>query len=49
MSKVDVFSFSMTWDYIDFQTGHFADDEQFKVDSHSADFGQVKTYPTCSF
>ena len=26
----------------DFQTGYFADFEQFKIDSHFDDFGQVK-------
>ena len=27
---------------LDFQTGHFSDFEQFKVDSHSADLRQVE-------
>ena len=27
--------------YIDFQTSHFADYEQFKVDIYFADFGEV--------
>ena len=31
--------------YIDFQTGHFVDFKQFKVDIHFANFGQVKTDP----
>ena len=31
------------WRYVDFQTGHFVDFEQF--DSHIAVFGQVKIYP----
>ena len=34
---------------IDFQTGYFADLKQFKTDSHSANFGQVKIDPTYSF
>ena len=37
------------WIYIDFQTDHFADFEQFKIGSHFADFGQVKIEPTCLF
>ena len=40
MSKFDVSNFSMT-EYKDFQTGHFADSEQFKTDSHFMDLGQV--------
>ena len=28
--------------YIDFQTGHFANIEQFKIYSHFTDFGQFK-------
>ena len=35
--------------YIDFQTSHFADFEQFKVDIHFADFKQVKTDPFVLF
>ena len=35
--------------YIDFQTGHFADFEQFRVDIHFANFGQVKIDPICFF
>ena len=31
--------------YIDFQTSHFADFEQFTVDSYFANFGQVKIEP----
>ena len=31
------------WSYIDFQIGHFADFEEFKVDVYYANFGQVKT------
>ena len=34
--------------YIDFQTGYFADFEQFNIDIHSSNFGQVKTDPICS-
>ena len=32
----------------DFQTGKFADFEQFKIDSHFANFGQVQSDPSCS-
>ena len=32
-----------------FQTGHFADFEQFQIDSHLADFQQVKIDPTRFF
>ena len=35
--------------YIDFQTSHFADFEQFKVDIYFANFGQVKIHPLRSF
>ena len=36
----------MTGDiYIDFQTSHFAEFEQFKVDIYFANFGQVKIDP----
>ena len=38
MSKFDIYSFSVTGDNMDFQTGHFADSVQFKIDSHLADF-----------
>ena len=31
---------------MDSQIAHFADTEQFKIDSHFADFGQVKNDPT---
>ena len=31
----------------DFQTGKFADFEQFKIDSHFANFGQVQSDPNC--
>ena len=34
---------------LDFQTGHFVDFEQFKFDSHFANFGQGKIYPSCLF
>ena len=37
-----------TGDNIDFQTGQFVDFEQFKIDSHFSDFGQVKIDPTSS-
>ena len=46
LSKFDVSSFSMTRD---FQTGSFGDVEQFKIDNHSDDFGQVKIDHNCSF
>ena len=35
--------------YIGFQTGHFADFEQFKVNSHFAEFGQVEIDPYCLY
>ena len=35
--------------YIDFQTIHFADFEQFKVDIYFMNFGQVKIHPIRSF
>ena len=38
MSKFDVSRFSLTGD-IDFQTGHFSDFEQFKINIQSSDFG----------
>ena len=31
---------------MDSQIAHFADIEQFKIDSHFADFGQIKIDPT---
>ena len=34
------------WMYIDFQTSHFANFEQFKIDNNLADFGQVIVDPT---
>ena len=34
--------------YTDFQTGHFADFKQFKVDIDFVNFGQVKIDPICS-
>ena len=34
---------------MDFQTGHFAYFEQFKIDIHFANFGHVKIDPICSF
>ena len=48
MSKFDVSNFSMT-EYKDFQTGHFADSEQFKIDSHFVDFGQVNIDSICLY
>ena len=36
------------WGYIDFQTGYFADFEQFKVDIYFANFGQVRIDSICS-
>ena len=47
LSKFDVSSFSVTED-IDFQTGYFADFEQFKVDIYFANFGQVRIDPVFS-
>ena len=35
--------------YIDFQTSHFANFEQFKVDNYFTNFGQVKIQPIRSF
>ena len=35
--------------YIDFQTSHFADFEQFKVDIYLANFGPVKIDPIWLF
>ena len=37
------------WLEIDFQTGHFADFEHFKIDSSLTDFGKVNIDPTGSF
>ena len=37
------------WRYIDFQTGLFADFEQFKIDNNFANFGQVIFHPPCLF
>ena len=40
----------MTGDiYIDFQTSHFAEFEQFKVDIYFTNFGQVKIHSIQSF
>ena len=47
--KFNVSSFCMTGDIIDFQSAHFADIEQFKIDSHFADSGQIKIDSTCLF
>ena len=35
--------------HTDFQTSHFADFEQFKVDIYFTNFGQVKIHPIWSF
>ena len=37
------------WRYIDFQTGYFADFEQFKVDIYFGNSGQVTIDPIVSF
>ena len=37
------------WRYIDFQTSHFADFEQFKVDIYFTNFEQAKIDPIWSF
>ena len=37
------------WRHIDFQTSHFADFEQFKVDICFANFEQAKIDPIWSF
>ena len=34
---------------MDSQIAHFADMEQFKIDSHFADFEQIKIHPTRLF
>ena len=44
----DVSSFSVTGD-IDFETGHFASFEQFKIDLYFANFGQAKIDPFVVF
>ena len=36
------------WKYIDFQTGHFSNFGQFKIDSDIFDFGIFKINSTCS-
>ena len=46
LSKFDISGFSMAKD---FQTGKFADLEQFTIDSHFANFGQVQSDPNCSY
>ena len=35
--------------YIDFQTGHLVNFEQFKIDSHFDDFGLVIVEPLCLY
>ena len=42
MSEFDISSFSMTRDYINFQTDCFPNFEQFKTDSHFAYFQQIE-------
>ena len=42
LSEFDVFSFSYDWRYVDFQTGHFADFKQFKIDTHFLNLGVSK-------
>ena len=52
MPKFDVPTFSVTgyiYIYIYFQTSHFADFEQLKVEIYFANFGQVKIDHTWSF
>ena len=39
LSEFDVSSFSYDWRYVDFQTGHFADFKQFKIDTHFLNLG----------
>ena len=49
--SVQIWCFLLLHDrrYIDFQTGHFDDFEQFNYDSHFANFGQVNIDPICLF
>ena len=42
LSEFDVSSFSYDWRYVDFQTGHFADFKQFKIDTHFLNLGVSK-------
>ena len=42
LSEFDVSSFSYDWRYLDFQTGHFADFKQFKIDTHFLNLGVSK-------
>ena len=42
LSEFDVSSFSYDWRYLDFQTGHFADFKQFKIDTHFLNLGTSK-------
>ena len=42
LSEFDVSSFSYDWRYVDFQTGHFADFKQFKIDIHFLNLGASK-------
>ena len=46
LPAVQMWCFYLLYDWdIDFQTGHFADFDQFKVDSHSATLGKSKNWP----
>ena len=49
VQRFDVSKLLHAWRYINFQTGHFADFKQLKVDIHFANFGQVKIDPICFF
>ena len=50
LPAVQIWCFYLLYDWdIDFQTGHFADFDQFKVDSHSATLGKSKIDPTRSY
>ena len=51
LPAVQIWCFELlhAWRYINFQTGHFGDFEQCKVDIHFANFEQVKIDPICSF
>ena len=50
LSGVQIWCFKLLrdWRYIDFQTSHFADFEQVKVDIYFVNFGQVKIEPILS-
>ena len=51
LTGVQIWCFQLLcdWRYIDFQTGHFADFQQFKIDIHFANFSQVIIDPICDF